>query len=176
MKLTKYIRQAFVEAVMNDVPYVDYGSQAQALAEKTLLDIMPASIKKLLKDELVEPWLNREWMHMPRHFSNFAGYTTRSNNDIIAKQCPEVWGQINELHKLNEQQSEKMKQLRIKLQGCAESVTTRKALAEILPEFEKYLPEDQKEAIKTLPAVANVVADFAAAGWPKHKKSSRVAA
>lgn len=176
MKLTKYIRQAFIEAAMNDVPYVDYGSQAQALAEKTLLEIMPASVTNLLSDKNAEPWINREYMYMPRNFSNFAGYTTRNNNDIISKLRPKVWGQINELHKLDEQQTEKLRQLRIKLQGCAESVTTRKALAELLPEFEKYLPEDQKEAIKTLPAVANIVADFAAAGWPKNKKASRVAA
>lgn len=176
MRLTKHIREAFVRAAMDDVPAVDYNTKAQELAEKTLLELMPASVKKLLNDKDAEPWINREWTYMPRYFSNFSGYTSRNNNDIISKLRPKVWEQIIELHNLNEQQKQKLHQLRVKLEGCAESVTTRKALAELLPEFEKYLPADEKAAIKTLPAVANVVADFAAAGWPKGKKPARKAA
>lgn len=175
MRLTKNIRESFVRAAMNDVPTIDYQAQAQALAEKAVLESMPASIKKLLKDKDAEPWINREWMYMPRYFSSFSGYAIR-NESSISTACPEAWDKINELHKLNEQQKEKLHLLRLKLEGCAESVTTRKALAELLPEFEKYLPADEKAAIKTLPAVANVVADFTAAGWPKGTKPKRLKA
>lgn len=176
MRLTKTIRAAFVRAAMDDVPRIDYDSQAQEIAEKTLVELMPASIKKLLKDKDAEPWINQNWMCMPRRFSNFCGYGVRGDNEMIARRRPEVWVKIEELHALNEQQNEKIRQLRMKLEGCAESVTTRKALAELLPEFEKYLPADEKAAIKTLPAVANVVADFTAAGWPKGAKVARKAA
>lgn len=48
--------------------------------------------------------------------------------------------------------------------------TTRKQAAEVLPEFEKYLPEDEPKALRTLPALANVAADFVKAGWPKNAK------
>jgi hypothetical protein len=57
--------------------------------------------------------------------------------------------------------------LSAKLQAAANSVATRKALVELLPEFEKYLPADEGAACKTLPAVANLLADFSKAGWPK---------
>ena len=58
-------------------------------------------------------------------------------------------------------------ELETKLMAAANSCTTRKALVELLPEFEKYLPADQAAACKTLPAVANIMADFVKAGWPK---------
>lgn len=176
MRLTKHIREAFVRAAMNDVPTVDYGAQAQALAEKTLIELMPASVKKLLKDKDAELWINKEWVYMPRHFSSFSGYCPIGESSIISQRRPEVWAKIGDLHAKHEQQREKLAQLRRKLEGCAESVTTRKALAELLPEFEKYLPADERAAIKTLPAVANVVADFAAAGWPKSTKPAKKAA
>lgn len=176
MRLTKYIREAFVRAAMDDVPYVDYEAQAKAVAEKAILEIMPASVKKLLKDKDAEPWINQGWVCMPRSYSNFSGYMLRGDSELLARMCPKAWAKINELHDLSEKQTETRRQLRMKLDSCAESVTTRKALAELLPEFEKYLPADEKAAIKTLPAVANVVADFAAAGWPKNKKPLRKAA
>jgi hypothetical protein len=66
-------------------------------------------------------------------------------------------------------QVEKRKELRSKLQATADAVTTRKALIDLLPEFEKYLPADEAKAVATLPAVANVLSDFVKAGWPKNQ-------
>jgi hypothetical protein len=57
-----------------------------------------------------------------------------------------------------------------RLRAVAYSVSTRKALAEALPEFAKYLPADEAEAMRTVPVIANVVADFVRAGWPKDKR------
>lgn len=176
MRLTKHIREAFIRAAMNDVPEIDYEGQAQAIAEKAVTAAMPASVRKLLKDKDAEQWISQYWICMPRRFSNFTGYIPRGYNNDLGRLCPEAWTKINELHDLNEKQLEARATLRCKLEACAESVTTRKALAELLPEFEKYLPADERSAIKTLPAVANVVADFAAAGWPKGKKAVRKAA
>ena len=173
MRLTKNIREAFVRAAMNDVPHIDYQEQAKALAEKNLLEIMPASVKKLLKDKDAEPWINREWVYLPGTFSSISGISVRGDNYIIKHKSPKTWDEIEKLSALAKAQSESREVLRRKLNACAESVTTRKALVDLLPEFEKYLPADEKAAIKTLPAVANVVADFAAAGWPKGTKPAR---
>ena len=57
--------------------------------------------------------------------------------------------------------------------AAAMSCTTRKALANLLPEFEQYLPEDTPAAIRSLPAIANIVADFSKAGWPKDKTKEK---
>ena len=170
MRLTKHIREAFVRAAMDDVPQIDYDAQAKAFAEKTLLEIMPASVKKLLKDKGAEQWINREYICMPGRLQNFYGHASRGDSSIIQIKKPDAWAELVKLSELHEAQRVSRSELRCKLSSCAESVSTRKGLADLLPEFEKYLPADEKAAIKTLPAVANVVAEFAAAGWPKDKK------
>lgn len=176
MRLTKHIREAFIRAAMDDVPQIDYNEKAKALAEKTLLEIMPASVKKLLNDKEAEQWINREYIHMPGRLQNFYGHASRGDGSIISIKKPAAWTELVKLSDLYETQRVSREELRRKLSSCAESVGTRKALVELLPEFEKYLPADEKAAIKTLPAVANVVADFTAAGWPKGSKPLRKAA
>jgi hypothetical protein len=52
----------------------------------------------------------------------------------------------------------------------AEGASTRKALVAALPEFEKYLPAEVEAPVRSLPAIANVVAEFTKAGWPKGEK------
>ena len=43
----------------------------------------------------------------------------------------------------------------------------------MLPEFEKYLPADEQKALRSVPVVANLVADFTKAGWPKDKAARK---
>jgi hypothetical protein len=59
--------------------------------------------------------------------------------------------------------------LQEKLESVAKSCTTRKQLAELLPEFEKYLPDNAPAASRAVPAIANLVTEFTKAGWPKAK-------
>jgi hypothetical protein len=66
-------------------------------------------------------------------------------------------------------QVERINALRTKLSATADAVSTRKALIDLLPEFEKYLPADESKAVASLPAVANVLSDFVKAGWPKNQ-------
>jgi hypothetical protein len=62
--------------------------------------------------------------------------------------------------------------LQDKLESVAKSCNTRKQLAELLPEFEKYLPADTPAAGRSVPAIANLVTDFTKAGWPKEKATA----
>lgn len=176
MRLTKHIREAFVRAAMDDVPQIDYQQQANELATKAMAEKMPPEVKKLAANEKTRAWLNTGFVSLPGLFSSLHTVRPEDGYGFIEQNCPAVWGKMVKLYELHHAQREKLAALRIKLESCAESVTTRKALAELLPEFEKYLPADNEAAIKTLPAVANVVADFAAAGWPKGKKPARKAA
>jgi hypothetical protein len=59
--------------------------------------------------------------------------------------------------------------LQNKLESVAKSCNTRKQLAELLPEFEKYLPADTPAASRSVPAIANLVTEFTKAGWPETK-------
>jgi hypothetical protein len=176
MRLTNTIRQAFVNAAMNDVPKVDYEAQATKLAKEALDASFPVSVQKLIKDPVAEAYINREYHRMPMRFSNFNHYAMRSGNETIKNEMPKVWAKIEALHSQNEVQLGRMKDLRLKLEACANAATTRKQLVEMLPEFEKYLPEDEAKANRQLPVVANVVSDFVKAGWPKQNAGKIAAA
>jgi hypothetical protein len=163
MKLTKTLREAFVSAAMNDVPSIDYDEQIQKLGTEAALAAMPPEVLTAYKKhpEYFDPngfsitkdagW---HYVYVPAHSSFKFPEETRKKAD--------------ELKKLGQAQSRARNELRQKLEGVVNSVTTRKALAEALPEFTKYLPEELTKT-SMLPAIANTVAEFVQAGWPKNK-------
>lgn len=169
MKLTKYMREAFVRGVMNDVPKVDYQAQADAMVRKAVRDAMPEGLRKLVDQggEALD-WLKVSQISVPGHsLSSVRTYCPESGgHDFLKFKNPNVWSQLTEINRLAGQQGEQRQALQNKLTGAANSVTTRKALAELLPEFEKYLPADTPAATRMLPVVVGVVDDFKKAGWP----------
>lgn len=168
-RLNNWMRQAFVSSAMADVPREDYEEQARLLAKATIDSLMPEAVRKLTKDEATKWWINSEYVSMPRYFSNISAHCPSGENYILRDKKPEVWKQLEELHAKHEEQKKRLHELEVKLRGLADSVTTLSALKKLLPEFVKYMPEDEQQACKTLPAIANVVSDFVAAGWPKQQ-------
>ena len=172
MRLTETIRQAYVRAVMDDVPLVDYNEMARALVRKTFLNMMPKEVQALAAKADTASWLNTYWCSLPFPLSQYKGIMPGDNFSIEAK-LPVVWKKLESLASDELAQRKQRNELETKLEGCARAATTRKMLADLLPEFEKYLPSDEGSICRTLPAVANVVADFAKAGWPKSKRKIR---
>ena len=170
MRLTKYIRQAFVRAAMDDVPKIDYDAELRKVFDRIALEALPKEVAALLSNPIIEPFLHRDWVSTPSGMSNLPAYTPRRSSDLfIAQTNPKGWAELKEALAQKEAQEKARHELRYKLEGCAASVNSRKQLADLLPEFEKYLPESEPAAIRTLPVVANVVSDFVKAGWPKGK-------
>ena len=170
MKLTKFMREAFVRAAMQDVPSVDYNEKARELVQKAAKEMMPPAIQKLVKAGGAEvAYIRTGYLSMPGCLSNVTVYC-RDAYPQLSELPTDVQTQVREMAAAAKVQSEKRRELDAKLEAAAKSVTTRKALAELLPEFERYLPIDTPAACKTLPAIANVVAEFSKAGWPKGAK------
>lgn len=172
MKLTKTLREAFVRAAMNDVPQTDYDEQAQKLvneaAQKLFTDTFPGADHKALTDG---GWLNQSWFGTPRGLRNCYAYAPDYCPQL---HTPELTQKLTELSAAAMEQEKQRDELEEKLNAVAYSVTTREALAKALPEFEKYLPEAPDAVAKNLPAVANLVADFTKAGWPKGKEPAEL--
>jgi hypothetical protein len=165
MRLTKTLREAFVRAAMQDVPKVDYDEQIRKLALQETVAMMPPDVAKAYK-------ANPEWFGSDNHYLGMQpGYVYLPMPRTISLK-PEALSKITVLGDEALAQKKRRKDLEAKLSAAAESCTTRKALADLLPEFAKYLPEDEAAACKTLPAVANIVADFTKAGWPKAKATA----
>lgn len=170
MKLTNHIRNSFVRAVVADLPRIKYDEQARERIQNDALNRLPLKVRALyntvdLRDYLL---LTRvrvpgEWNHGNSLYVNVYGMADYKIGDGMTSV-------MLELAKRMQEQEQTRKTLQACLASAASAVTTRKALADMLPEFERYLPADEAAACKTLPAVANLVASFAKAGWPTKVK------
>lgn len=164
MRLTKVIRDAFVRAAMDDVPKKDYQAKIHKLIQDDAIAQLPPKVKAIAQDKDLRHFLNTETHYI-------SGYNC-SNVRVMHheyQRSPSVNTQVEAMLVELANQVEKRNELLSKLQATADAVTTRKALIDLLPEFEKYLPADEAKAVATLPAVANVLSDFVKAGWPKNQ-------
>jgi hypothetical protein len=168
MRLTNTMRDAFVRAAMDDVPSVDYDEQIRSLAVKTAVAALPAKVQAVWKDADTKHHLETSYINF-RHARVSLQIPGAVGDGSARTHVETVCAPLAE--KAIEQ-TKARDELQRRLHAVAYSVSTRKALVDALPEFEKYLPADEPAAIKTLPVIANVVADFVKAGWPKGKKAA----
>lgn len=171
MRLTNVIRDAFVRAAMHDVPFTEnFEEQAHKLAIEDSINQLPEKIKSIARDKKIKEFLatRTHWFYrQPFSSVTVFGFEYTPSKEVEQK--------IAELAEKKRAEDSRNSQLRERLKSAAYSVTTRKALVDLLPEFEKYLPADEPAAIKTLPAIANLVTDFTKAGWPKGKQEKKAA-
>lgn len=160
MKLTKYLREAFVRAAMDDVPAVDYKEQMRIVINKKTERLQ----KIACVTSIDYTRLSQRYVYIDGTSYVVAGLTESELTQI--KDSPEV----QKLIVLITEQKTKLRALRSKLEGVIKGCNTRKQALEALPEFDKYLPPEDAKATNTLPALANVLSDFAKAGWPKNQK------
>ena len=162
MNLNKYDREAFVRAVMDDVPSTDYVTQMRDLGAKTVIASLPPEVKGVLEKH--PEYLERGGVVMPGS-GNL--YMVRPNPRVLRDGYPEVWAELVELESKNREQAARREALEAKLKAIIEGCRTLKQAKERLPEFEKYLPAERGVTGTTNLPVANLVAELIAAGWPK---------
>lgn len=180
IRLTNDMRDTFIAKVMADVPSKPYEDEVRDAANKAAHDALPATIKKLLKDAELAPFVTKVHLGLdhenPENTSRYGSMsfilpgaddkTVRAAVVAAVKPICKAWVEQDKTHK----------ELRAKLRSVAYHCTSRNQLAEAFPEFAHYLPAVEADATRNLPALANVVTDFVKAGWPKGKKPARAAA
>lgn len=160
MKLTTAIREAFVRAVMQDVPFTDYKEEIRVFVQAMAATKLPPKIKEIYDDLQLRGYLNTERVYIGGGYIQYYG-----TEDLVLS--PDLQEVVNKLEVLKDEQDAKHHALRTKLTAVSRSAKTRQQLINMLPEFEKYLPADEAAADRTVPCVANVVSEFMQAGWPK---------
>lgn len=170
MRLTNNLRDAFVRAVMGDVPVIDYDEQARKQTQSAMDTFWISEVGTLdIRDRAAKrDVLERRRYCAPSPLQTLTGYGPAGYRWL--ETLPALQEVLIELAKLKRAQDLKVGELEAKIQGVAYSVTTRKALVAALPEFEKYLPPEDAATSRMTPVVQNVVADFVKAGWPKDRK------
>lgn len=174
MKLTNTLRDAFVRAVMADTPAVDYVEQIRKMARDDIFRGMPRKLKTALDDPELKDMVKAS---ATLHLGERPGVPS-----ISVGALPGDWNYkwtlsdkakvaINDLADKRAAQIKTRDSLESRLRAVAYACSTRKALAEALPEFAKYLPPEEA-VLRSLPVVTGVVTDFVKAGWPKDQKKA----
>jgi hypothetical protein len=165
MRLTNTQKQAFVNGVMQDVPLVDYRTQAHELLKKFAYQALPTRAKVLADDPILAQYLNKT-----RLWVLGTTFTVVQSGEFKLKD--EEAAAIEAILTDEIKQQVLLDKLRKSLIAATAGITTRKQLVAAFPEFEKYAPEESS-ATPNLPALSNVVAAFSAAGWPKGEAHGR---
>ena len=168
MKLSNYVRDAFVGAVMQDVPKEkDHSEEIRKIATDDILSQVPDSVKKVWKDENARQFLKECYSSFDSVSIAHPGKKEYRHEMKLSKQAQtKVDKLIEEMNIVRKNRKELSK----KLEGIAYGCTTLKQLRDLLPEFVKYMPEGDKPLSANLPMVTNVVSDFVKAGWKGSKK------
>lgn len=173
MRLTNTMRDAFIRAAMHDVPKeVDHSEEIRKIVTKDFVEKLPPKVRAVYDDPSICDWLKSDHNHYGDVSVRYPARET-SGWSTKPKLSPNVQKKVDELAQKKKDNDKLRNELEAKLRNVAYSCTTRKQLAEALPEFEKYLPEDEAKAIRSLPVVTNVVADFVKAGWPAKKAGKK---
>jgi hypothetical protein len=166
MRLTIATRQAFVLAVLNDVPQIDYQAQIEKLALEFALTKLPAEVVKVWNNKKTRQYINTEllWLSFPLNTISIPAELRRDLGGDFRDQ-----NSYQNILELAKKQKEELKALKTKLEGIANSVNTTERLAQLVPELVEYIPNDSTQTITSLPAVTNLIPDLKMAGWPKHE-------
>lgn len=151
MKLTKYDKEAIVNAIMQDVPKPKHNVLRDEIQAK-LVAAMSLEVRKVYK-------LKPKALVASR-LSSYECLLDFGVDFIVGD------ADYKEVFKPYKAQQEERDNARRKLSYAVNSCSTLKQLKERMPEFITYFPTEE-EPTKNLPALANMVADLSKLGWPK---------
>lgn len=176
MRLTNSDREAFIASAMDDVPKRDYSTEARNIVLNALRAVVPAELQKMIVK--YDEWFGSHRVNMPTRISDFHTKLVKSYIDwdkVVADEKQREL--IRDLAREAKAQDEARDALKSKLRAAIFSCTTLKQALELMPEFAKYLPAERDGVVtRSMPAIANLVADLTAAGWPKGKKNAKAPA
>lgn len=165
MRLNTTHKKAFVNAVMADVPQVDYNDQIRQYVFIAARQLMPDSIRTIWDDKDLRGWLRMDNTIMG---GVSVVYPAQKAGPRLDRNTA-VDDHIRRLAALNEEQHQRRQRLQAHLEASIVNIRTSDALKTAFPEFEKYIPAEEASS-RNLPALANLVSEFVQAGWPKDRK------
>jgi hypothetical protein len=157
MKIDKYVRQSIVRAIMNDVPKPDKAKRRADL-QAAIIKAMSPDVRKVFKS-------NPGALKMHYFGDVLYDNVNWGSRELVVGDVTEE--KLKELAKPYIEEDAARHAAHCKLENAIEGCTTRKALMTRLPEFEKYFPAETAPLSKSVPALANVMADLSKLGWPK---------
>lgn len=175
MRINDSIRQAFVRAVLQDTPQVDYKEQRTKLIQDHLLAIAPPKVLALYKDTATRIYFTPDNVTYGDQYRWGVGKfwlvpDVDGGNSAYRIKDPEVLAKLHEIDTAENLQHSQRSELESKLRGVIRGFNTVKQAKAALPEFEKYLPNEVEKTPQYVPAINDLVTDLVKAGWPDGEK------
>ena len=165
MKLTSYHRNAFVRAVIDDIPKIDYSEEIRTAVQNYALSKLPVEIKAIWRNNQLRGFLKTRTGYFGGVHVEFPCWSDNSRSDGNEIENSKT---VSALIAKATAQRVAIDEVQRKVSSAIHSVTTLKNAKELLPEFAKYLPLESDPPSKFAPAViANLSAELVALGWPK---------
>jgi hypothetical protein len=152
MKLTNYMRDDFIDKVLNNLKKVDYISQTQELLNKDAFNNLP----KVLQDKSIQHFLENKRIYFEGARCMGSYYVRNKeyepNDEIAAK--------VKELHILYEAQRDSKEMVKAQLRALIYGVTTLKSARDVVPEsLHKYLPTESAKQTNSFALVTSELMD-----------------
>lgn len=173
MKLTETMKQAIINAIMADVPSVDYVEQAQKLMTATAIELMPPAVKLFYERGFGEwvrmmtvraPYLNDNALtaDLSEVYHQFYWLRVPGINESVFKR--EHFEPLIPLARALAEQRKARGVLARQVFAQIKSCSTDTALTKRFPEFARYLPKVD-EATANLPAETSLITNLMQLGW-----------
>lgn len=161
MKLSKLTKQAIVRAIWNEVPEIDYKARKVAI-QAALVELFTPEVKAIYKTQ--PGALKVEYCNCLGSYAGGSSDMSYEDRHVTVADLTEE--QINSVLEPYTEEYRARVEARNKLTALVTGCSTRNQLVKLLPECEKYLPAEASTD-RSLPVVANVIADMTKLGWPK---------
>ena len=162
MRLTAKSRAALVEAIMSDVPKVDYHSDLERIIRTEAFALLPTEVQNLPTD-LINAFVSRQY------FTAFIGlsmYVFCDEHEVlfgILREKLRADNVYKELCNKAVAQRETLRKIKTEVKQAIESCNTDKQVWERYPEFAKYLPTVNETTPN--PPTVPIIEHLKAAGW-----------
>lgn len=156
-RMTTYRLDAFVRAIMQDVPQESPEARYARACERLVKHMSPHCQAVYEED----PDVLRKFDGWAHEFGEMSDDLPAGNltNEEVAKLMADFVAEY-----------ELRRNIEVKVRNTLRGYHSVEAALKALPEFEKYLsPAAVSPPTQNLPALANVMSDLAKLGWPKKK-------
>lgn len=171
MKLSNYVKDAVISAIMQDVPQVDYSRQAEKMFRDALYAVLPDAVKALLSTpEGYRLDSGRVVLPSPVTDSIWVRGAVEKDGEKVSEATR---NEVHRLMDLHYKQKKERTALRNKLRNGIYGVNTRAQFIKTFPEFEKYMPAAPEKPSSNLPVDTTVVSSLMQAGWPAKKEEGK---
>ena len=159
-RLTKSIRENIVDAIMQDIPRIDYAEKARTYVQEDALRSLPPKIKEVYDDEKLRSYIAEGTVYL----RGFGGVRVATDRYVLTEEAGRIVREYTDAH---EEQARNRRNMRNTLLGLFNAVTTFDQALKKLPEFAVYIKRFDTSPTfdaTNLP-VANIIPQLAELGW-----------